>query len=1157
MAQNARQAQLILERGWLGQSEIEYYYQNLSGGSHDLCAVLLQHSRLSPEQANLIRQQLHIEFSGAPARSGRSNPSESLARPATRRDSALEISVPSLAPSGLKANIVSGMSEVFKEDPWFKPHAELTWVKKDKLGEGGMGTVYRVHDACLGRDAALKLMNREGDARGLERFLREVKITARLDHPAIPPVYEAGKTAAGQHYLVMKVIEGETLADRIKKVHEGGRASKGELRLLLEALVRVAEALNYAHSLGIIHRDLKPENIMIGRFGEVLVMDWGIAKDLGESASSELDQLLECAVSREDLSAVGVTLSGSMIGTPGYMAPEQIDGESSEKSDIFALGVILTEILTGKRAIAGNTAVEKVAATASGNSRGPRDLLRSAPIELDYLARQALLSDPKRRLNGVEFIANLRHYLAGEDLENYPYSLLDRFFRWSGKHPAWIVGGAFFFVMASGLASVYQVVEQAEQARKAALAKANLASTSEANLKAALQRMSVLEGRVKRGIGEDELKEELKEILALSGENYDFCLAAAELCRTGQFYKDERAWLERAIKVSPPGYEALFLLHQQEMREYPNKRFFITKAARRLADAARERGEKNEFSLVIDSLALLQEGQAKEALELMKGLEAYSTKLSYGFLIRAVAKIKTGAFESALDDLNLAIQNDPGSPMAYAKRGYLKIDLGDLAGAMGDFQRSSKFDPDYGLAYCGRGIVERLQGKLQASLISFNLAIKKSPFLVRSYHNRAMTLELLGDNERALLDYGAAIKIAPDSVASLNNRAMLYKKLGRRGAALRDFNECLRQRADAVEPLCNRGLLKFEDGDLAGALADYEAALKADGDFAPAYLNRGLVKYERRQFEASILDFNKAIQLDSKIAEAYLNRGNAHGECGRFEKAFADFEIVLKLDPRNDRIYVSRAVAKSKSGDKSGALEDFTRALKFNPNSVLAYHFRGLVRDNLGDAKGALSDYENALKRKAELPQVHFYMGRLKGKQKDFQGALAAFNKALEYRPKYAKAYLERGVTWRKMGQFKRAYDDFSLAIQYDPRCFEAYSNRGGLKQRSGQNRAALEDFNKAIEIAPNFGEAYYNRGVTYGAMKQFRASIADFERAFELDGTNADALFNRGVSWLNLGDRRAAALDFERFLKVRPNSPKGSTLRPLILKHLGRKSRW
>ena len=245
--------------------------------------------------------------------------------------------------------------------PLFSPHARIQFKLLEKLGEGGMGVVHRIEDKKLGRNAALKVLgNIEADERATARFIREAKITASLVHPNIPPIYELGMNSSGEHYMLMKVIEGQSLRQAIGEVHGGGKADPKEIRRLLEALVKVCEAMAYAYSKNVIHRDLKPENIMIGEFGEVMVLDWGLARQFDDEDDIDPDNP-ESLRLKEAAKKEGLTGAGDLLGTVGYMAPEQMDGQACKQSDVFALGAILTEILTGKKAIEGEGAIASFA----------------------------------------------------------------------------------------------------------------------------------------------------------------------------------------------------------------------------------------------------------------------------------------------------------------------------------------------------------------------------------------------------------------------------------------------------------------------------------------------------------------------------------------------------------------------------------------------------------------------------------------------------------------------------------------------------------------------------------------------------------------------------------------------------------------------------
>ena len=210
------------------------------------------------------------------------------------------------------------------------------------LGEGGMGMVYRARDRILGREVALKVLRPEVALPGVaERLAREAGILARLEHPGIVPVHDAGELADGRVFYVMKLVRGERL-DRF--------AAARPLGEVLRVFLRVCEAVGFAHAQGIIHRDLKPANIMVGDFGEVLVLDWGIAKVTGGAAA---ERGAAAPVPARPESARGgsppevSTAAGTVLGTPGFMAPEQAQGAVDQvdpRSDVFSLGAVLRGI---------------------------------------------------------------------------------------------------------------------------------------------------------------------------------------------------------------------------------------------------------------------------------------------------------------------------------------------------------------------------------------------------------------------------------------------------------------------------------------------------------------------------------------------------------------------------------------------------------------------------------------------------------------------------------------------------------------------------------------------------------------------------------------------------------------------------------------------
>jgi serine/threonine protein kinase len=249
---------------------------------------------------------------------------------------------------------------------------------------GGMGLVVRVHDEVLDRDLALKALPESDSTPELEsRFRAEARITGRLQHPGVPPVHDLGELRDGRPFFTMKLVQGHTLAELLRRRSNPREGLEGWLRVFEQ----VCQTVAYAHSQGVIHRDLKPLNVMVGAFGEVQVMDWGLAKSLTFGQPGGLAPLsATTGCPREP----GLTEAGDVLGTPAYMAPEQARGESvDERADVFGLGAILCEILTGSPAFVGGSA-EVLALAQAGRLAPARERLEASGADRE-LVELALL----------------------------------------------------------------------------------------------------------------------------------------------------------------------------------------------------------------------------------------------------------------------------------------------------------------------------------------------------------------------------------------------------------------------------------------------------------------------------------------------------------------------------------------------------------------------------------------------------------------------------------------------------------------------------------------------------------------------------------------------------------------------------------------------
>jgi serine/threonine protein kinase len=296
------------------------------------------------------------------------------------------------------------------------------YVLLDKLGAGGMGSVFLVQDTALGRQVALKVLGIvDSGGEFSARLLREARIIAQLEHPGIVPVHDVGTLPDGRVFYTMKLVQGRRLDQR--------RDELGGLPERLRTFQKICEAVAFAHAHQVLHRDLKPQNIMVGKFGEVLVMDWGLAKLLNaeipaESSPAPTIRLQPFCSDADTDTAEADTAHGVVLGTPGYMAPEQALGDIATvgpRADVYSLGAVLRFLLDDSGRV---------------------------PKALAAIGNKAMAGDAQQRYGSVEELANdVAHYLDGLPVSAYPEGPLARLWRWVVKNSAWILLIVAYLVM--------------------------------------------------------------------------------------------------------------------------------------------------------------------------------------------------------------------------------------------------------------------------------------------------------------------------------------------------------------------------------------------------------------------------------------------------------------------------------------------------------------------------------------------------------------------------------------------------------------------------------------------------------------------------------------------------------------------------------------
>lgn len=355
------------------------------------------------------------------------------------------------------------------------------------IGEGGVGRVYLADDKSIGRRVAVKelldtsqhnLSLKEQQA--LENsFIHEAKITAKLEHPGIIPIYELGQSENSSPYYVMRHVKGETLEELLQKCQlDSPETSANERLKLLDNLIAACDAIAYAHSKGVIHRDLKPGNIIIGKFGETIILDWGLAQAIDDGNNTYFFQNIQS----HQIDTYSDVTSHTGMGTPRYMSPEQLKGHATKASDVYSLGVILFRIITGDLPYKGSLQQIQEQLLSEKPSPSPNHYIGTISPELGAICEKAMAKNSHDRFaDAGQLAGQLKAYRDGRMVNIYSYSkqeLLRRFFA-KNKFMIFMIAVVFVSIVAGGIFSVHYAMEMDRARAKAEEALVSVTSLGE------------------------------------------------------------------------------------------------------------------------------------------------------------------------------------------------------------------------------------------------------------------------------------------------------------------------------------------------------------------------------------------------------------------------------------------------------------------------------------------------------------------------------------------------------------------------------------------------------------------------------------------------------------------------------------------------------
>jgi serine/threonine protein kinase len=437
---HARRQELLTD----GELEV-VVRQWLTGPERPLLSALVERAKLSPAQVTVLQ--------GAIDRQAQETCADPLGARLKALPEAIQRMFAAAAEGEVPATVRAGDT---RPDPTtsstrgLRPeHAAHTPGERfdiqQVLAQGGLGVVFLARDREIDRTVALKQIKSQwaDDADSRARFLLEARVTGRLEHPGVAPVYALGADDTGRPYYAMRLIRGESLLEVIDRFHRGRGADENlakrmsELRKLLLRFMDVCNAVDYAHSKGVLHRDIKPSNIMLGKYGETLVVDWGLAKVIGSDEDVALTTRM--AVTLEGQADATGTRIGAAIGTPAYMSPEQAAGRNDElgpATDIFSLGATLYHLLCGflPHAPEEDIAV-MIAAAENGMIIPPRRHAPWLPRALESICMKAMAFTPTDRYISARALSDdIQRWLADEPVAAHRERVSERIFRWLRNH---------------------------------------------------------------------------------------------------------------------------------------------------------------------------------------------------------------------------------------------------------------------------------------------------------------------------------------------------------------------------------------------------------------------------------------------------------------------------------------------------------------------------------------------------------------------------------------------------------------------------------------------------------------------------------------------------------------------------------------------------
>jgi serine/threonine protein kinase/Flp pilus assembly protein TadD len=823
------------------------------------------------------------------------------------------------------------------------------------IGEGGMGKVYKAHDNDLDRTVALKLVRPElaSDPNSMQRFKQELLLASRISHRNILRIHDLGDVG-GVKFISMAYVQGQDLHDVLIK------SGRMPVARALNIAKQLASALDAAHAEGVVHRDLKPRNVLIDESDHVYVSDFGLAKSL------------------ENESATSMTRAGEILGTPRYMSPEQAESKPADhRSDLYSLGVILFEMMTGDAPFGGNSTLQVMYQHVTAKPKDPKMANPELPDYLGKVILRCLEKNPAQRYQSAREVLH--------DLESgTPPTRVVRLRLAETGYPKWLIAAMIAIPLLLGASLLIPSV------REVLLGHLPSGRSSRAGAAAprADQYMAVLPLEV-QGTDEDlkyiaggvveSLSAQLLQLKNVHVVAPDSSEPALKKGSVEKIAKDLGVNLVVHGVVQGAGDKVRILIQVDDVKK--GKRVWEKEYPRLRQDVLTAQNSIYSDLVAALDLQATDDDLTRGALRLTGNYGAYELYQKARDVVRRQPDPK--GFKTALNFYDAAIAKDSRFALAYAGRADASLTLYKFTNedswakkALSAAQQAQQLNPDLPEVHWALGSVYLETGQREAAVAEMKLALNLAPSADESYR-RLGTVYLAAGSKEAISAYEKAAEINPYYWFNFNYLGIACFRLGEVNKAEKAFRRVNELMPDWAPAYNNLGSVYLQQGKLNEAVTTFRKSVSlstgkdgaVDPSAADAYANLGTAFYYLGMYGESVKALEKAVQLDPSSYENIGGLADAYLQLGQREKAMANYETAIKLAVKATQVNASDAITLgelalyyAKKGDLSKAQNFIAKARGIDANNNVLIYNDAMIQTLSGKKENALRLLREALK---------------------------------------------------------------------------------------------------------------------------------------------------------------------------------------------------